>query len=118
MGATILNGLPPEPSPAATRRFVDHSFDFDRPPHIVRVLQVTNAGVSRATTATTYADYNDAVKRCLSQFTDTAGHRRSGRNTWQDESGVYANGLLKSACPYYSRTYTLMPGGVRPDVDF
>jgi Domain of unknown function (DUF4572) len=78
----------------------------------------TDAGVARAATATTYADRTAAIKRCLSQFTDTAGHRRSGRNTWQDESGIYANGVLKSACPFYARTYTLMPGGVRPDADF
>jgi hypothetical protein len=61
--------------------------------------------------------YTDAVRRCISQFADTTNHRRVGRNTWQDESGVYANTLLKSACPYYARTYTLMPGGVKPSVE-
>jgi len=32
-----------------------------------------------------------AYKRCHSQFTDPADSRRRGQNTWQDESGVYAN---------------------------
>lgn len=29
-------------------------------------------------------------RKRLSQFTDAAGHRRVGRNKFQDESGVYA----------------------------
>ncbi|KAK6493010.1 protein C9orf135-like protein [Huso huso] len=41
-------------------------------------------------------DYSRAYKRCHSQFTDTADCRRNGRNTWQDESGVYANRGIKS----------------------
>ena len=32
-----------------------------------------------------------AYKKCHSQFTDTADYRRLGLNTWQDESGFYAN---------------------------
>jgi len=55
-----------------------------------------------------------AVRRCLSQFADTTGPRRAGRNTWQDESGVYANSALKFSCHHYAPTYTLMPGGVKP----
>lgn len=118
-GATKLNRFPWSVSPPRAVRVVNHSFDFDHPQLCVRLPQATtNANSARAATATTHADYSAAVKRCLSQFSDTTGHRRLGRNTWQDESGVYANGLLKSACPYYSRTYTLMPGGVRPEVDF
>lgn len=57
---------------------------------------------------------NVAVRRCISQFSDTTNHRRSGRNTWQDESGKYANSALKSASRHYAPTYTLMPGGVKP----
>ncbi|XP_069820366.1 cilia- and flagella-associated protein 95 isoform X1 [Dendropsophus ebraccatus] len=49
-------------------------------------------------------DYVSAYKRCHSQFTDTADYRRHGRNTWQDESGVYANReirqkVFKPTCP-------------------
>eukprot|EP00112_Aurelia_sp_Birch-Aquarium-sp1_P022312 Seg6251.1 transcript_id=Seg6251.1/GoldUCD/mRNA.D3Y31 product="Protein C9orf135" protein_id=Seg6251.1/GoldUCD/D3Y31 len=36
-------------------------------------------------------DNSAAYKKCHSQFTDTADYRRSGLNTWQDESGHYAN---------------------------
>ncbi|CAD5111848.1 DgyrCDS1112 [Dimorphilus gyrociliatus] len=36
-----------------------------------------------------------ARKRCISQFTDVTNHRRTGRNTWHDESGVYANAKIK-----------------------
>ena len=50
------------------------------------------------------SDYTAAYKYCHSQFTDTANHRRSGWNTWQDESGVYANSTLKSRTPVYQRT--------------
>ncbi|XP_068127508.1 cilia- and flagella-associated protein 95 isoform X2 [Hyperolius riggenbachi] len=49
-------------------------------------------------------DYSPAYKRCISQFTDTADYRRHGRNTWQDETGTYANSqmkkiVFKSSCP-------------------
>lgn len=48
-----------------------------------------------------FEDYSLALKRCHSQFTDTADYRRPGRNTWQDESGIYANSHLKAECPVY-----------------
>lgn len=38
-----------------------------------------------------FPDLSPAYRKCNSQFTDTADYRRPGRNTWQDESGVYAN---------------------------
>ncbi|XP_039273847.1 cilia- and flagella-associated protein 95-like [Styela clava] len=38
-----------------------------------------------------FPDNSKAHRRYQSQFTDTADYRRSGRNTWQDESGVYGN---------------------------
>lgn len=40
---------------------------------------------------TDFPDLSPAYRKCNSQFTDTADYRRPGRNTWQDESGVYAN---------------------------
>ncbi|ESO94907.1 hypothetical protein LOTGIDRAFT_144812 [Lottia gigantea] len=36
-------------------------------------------------------DLSIAFKKCHSQFTDTSDYRRNGRNTWQDESGIYNN---------------------------
>jgi len=36
-------------------------------------------------------DWSPAVRRMKSQFTDVADYRRNGRNTWLDESGIYAN---------------------------
>ncbi|XP_053312645.1 cilia- and flagella-associated protein 95 [Spea bombifrons] len=49
-------------------------------------------------------NYSSAYKKCHSQFTDTADYRRFGRNTWQDESGIYANNeikqmVFKPTCP-------------------
>ena len=43
-----------------------------------------------------FADKSLALKKCHSQFTDTADYRRPGRNTWQDESGLYANSHFKA----------------------
>nr|XP_033780645.1 protein C9orf135 homolog isoform X2 [Geotrypetes seraphini] len=40
-------------------------------------------------------EYSTVHRKCHSQFTDTADYRRYGINTWQDESGVYANTELK-----------------------
>lgn len=42
-------------------------------------------------------DHTEARKKCHSQFTDRADYRRPGRNTWQDESGIYANSTQKLA---------------------
>ena len=41
--------------------------------------------------STRFPDKSAAYRKCHSQFTDTADYRRPGRNTWQDESGVYSN---------------------------
>ncbi|KAK6179095.1 hypothetical protein SNE40_011530 [Patella caerulea] len=40
-------------------------------------------------------DLSIAFKKCHSQFTDTGDYRRCGRNTWQDESGIYNNTHFK-----------------------
>uniref|UniRef100_A0A8C8RFP6 Chromosome 9 open reading frame 135 n=1 Tax=Pelusios castaneus TaxID=367368 RepID=A0A8C8RFP6_9SAUR len=40
-------------------------------------------------------DYSIVHRKCHSQFTDTADYRRHGINTWQDESGIYANADIK-----------------------
>lgn len=42
-----------------------------------------------------FPDLSPAYRKCNSQFTDTADYRRVGRNTWQDESGIYANTHFK-----------------------
>ncbi|XP_077991181.1 cilia- and flagella-associated protein 95-like [Glandiceps talaboti] len=42
-----------------------------------------------------FPDNSNAYRKCHSQFTDTADHRRYGRNTWQDETGLYANSRVK-----------------------
>uniref|UniRef100_A0A8C5WDV2 Cilia and flagella associated protein 95 n=1 Tax=Leptobrachium leishanense TaxID=445787 RepID=A0A8C5WDV2_9ANUR len=42
-----------------------------------------------------FPNYSSAYKKCHSQFTDTADYRRFGRNTWQDESGMYSNKQIK-----------------------
>ncbi|KAM9138666.1 cilia- and flagella-associated protein 95 [Pangshura tecta] len=39
--------------------------------------------------------YSIVHRKCHSQFTDTADYRRHGLNTWQDESGIYANMDIK-----------------------
>lgn len=42
-----------------------------------------------------FEDKSAAYRKCHSQFTDTADYRRPGRNTWQDESGIYVNSHYK-----------------------
>ncbi|XP_070555395.1 cilia- and flagella-associated protein 95-like [Ptychodera flava] len=42
-----------------------------------------------------FPDNSNAYRKCHSQFTDTADYRRYGRNTWQDETGIYANSRIK-----------------------
>uniref|UniRef100_A0A8C3S892 Chromosome 9 open reading frame 135 n=1 Tax=Chelydra serpentina TaxID=8475 RepID=A0A8C3S892_CHESE len=39
--------------------------------------------------------YSIVHRKCHSQFTDTDDYRRHGINTWQDESGIYANADIK-----------------------
>lgn len=41
-------------------------------------------------------DNSAAFKKCISQFTDQDNHRRSGQNTWHDESGLYGNRIIKA----------------------
>jgi len=40
-------------------------------------------------------DNSSAYKKCHSQFTDIDDYRREGRNTWQNETGQYANSGIK-----------------------
>ncbi|XP_014464144.1 cilia- and flagella-associated protein 95 isoform X1 [Alligator mississippiensis] len=39
--------------------------------------------------------YSVVHRKCHSQFTDTADYGRHGINTWQNESGIYANAAIK-----------------------
>jgi len=55
-------------------------------------------------------DHSPAYKRCVSQFTDTADYRRCGRNTWKDETGLYANSHLKAQVPVYQKTCPIAEG--------
>lgn len=48
-----------------------------------------------------FPDESAAYRRCISQFSDPDGSKRPGRNTWQDESGVYANSHLKQQVKVY-----------------
>uniref|UniRef100_A0A803J2I8 Uncharacterized protein n=1 Tax=Xenopus tropicalis TaxID=8364 RepID=A0A803J2I8_XENTR len=69
-----------------TTYYIDYSFPF------------------QPTTIPDVRDCSAAYKKCHSQFTDTADYRRHGRNTWQDESGIYANhqikhSIFKQSCP-------------------
>uniref|UniRef100_A0A2C9M6C4 Uncharacterized protein n=1 Tax=Biomphalaria glabrata TaxID=6526 RepID=A0A2C9M6C4_BIOGL len=50
-------------------------------------------------------DKSSAFKKMKSQFTDTADYRRNGWNTWQDESGVYANSHFKAQV--FAKTETI-----------
>ncbi|WAR23426.1 CI135-like protein [Mya arenaria] len=54
-----------------------------------------------------FEDKSAAYRKCLSQFTDTANHRRPGRNTWQDESGIYTNTHYKQEV--FKPTETIPP---------
>ncbi|XP_066458101.1 cilia- and flagella-associated protein 95 isoform X2 [Eleutherodactylus coqui] len=79
------------------KRYLDTTYgvDFVAPFHYVRTT---------APKVPEVPDYSTAFKNCHSQFTDTADYRRRGRNTWQDESGIYGNKALrqrmfKPTCP-------------------
>jgi len=50
-------------------------------------------------------DKSVAYKKMKSQFTDTADYKRNGWNTWQDESGIYANSEYKKQV--FSKTCTI-----------
>ncbi|XP_074643707.1 cilia- and flagella-associated protein 95-like [Tubulanus polymorphus] len=54
-----------------------------------------------------FADHSLAYKKCNSQFSDTADYRRLGRNTWQDESGIYTNTHYKRQLSTYQPTQTI-----------
>uniref|UniRef100_A0A0B6Z507 Uncharacterized protein n=1 Tax=Arion vulgaris TaxID=1028688 RepID=A0A0B6Z507_9EUPU len=43
-----------------------------------------------------FEDKAVAYRKMKSQFTDTVDYRRNGWNTWQDESGIYANSQYKA----------------------
>ncbi|KAK3090912.1 hypothetical protein FSP39_015675 [Pinctada imbricata] len=53
-----------------------------------------------------FPDQSAAYRKCHSQFTDTADYRRPGRNTWQDESGVYANTHYKRQVMTVHKSYS------------
>ncbi|XP_015221901.2 cilia- and flagella-associated protein 95 [Lepisosteus oculatus] len=53
------------------------------------------------------AECSAAYRRCQSQFTDTADYRRQGRNTWQDESGVYGNSHIRRRV--FPRSHPITP---------
>ncbi|KAA3680341.1 uncharacterized protein DEA37_0009498 [Paragonimus westermani] len=58
--------------------------DFGRPGNILKPLLSAES-----------VDMSVARRRMLSQFTDHTTAKRKGRNTWADESGVYANTHIK-----------------------
>ncbi|XP_017728551.1 PREDICTED: uncharacterized protein C9orf135 homolog isoform X1 [Rhinopithecus bieti] len=53
-------------------------------------------------------DYSIVHRKCHSQFTDLNGSKRSGINTWHDESGIYANSDVKW------KLYPLTGGPIMP----
>ncbi|XP_067838449.1 cilia- and flagella-associated protein 95-like [Heptranchias perlo] len=59
-----------------------YTYDYTPPYHYTPSPLVTPPEI---------ADY----RKCHSQFVDIDDFRRQGRNTWQDESGIYANSELK-----------------------
>ncbi|XP_061484340.1 cilia- and flagella-associated protein 95 isoform X4 [Rhineura floridana] len=75
----------PRHSPDHFKMFLDTTYRMDYvPPYDYAPYVVPAVG-----------GYSVVHRKCHSQFTDTADYRRHGINTWQDESGVYANTDLK-----------------------
>ncbi|XP_044302497.1 protein C9orf135 homolog [Varanus komodoensis] len=72
-------------SPDHFKMFLDTTYQTDYVPPYDYVPYVTPDTVG----------YSVVHRKCHSQFTDTADYRRHGINTWQDESGIYANADLK-----------------------
>lgn len=52
------------------------------------------------------ADNTAAYRKCVSQFTDVDTWKRDGRNTFHDESGVYANETAKREA--FPKTNTIL----------
>ena len=52
-------------------------------------------------------DVTDAYRKCHSQFTDVDDYRRHGRNTWHNETGLYANSDMKK--DVFKKTDTIAP---------
>ena len=63
-------------------------------------------------------DLSDCYKMCTSQFTDTDTYKRRGRNTWQDESGVYYNTHFKRQIETHRNLLGLITYKDNDDLDF
>lgn len=59
--------------------------------------------------ADTSQPFSDHHRKCISQFSDADSYRREGRNTWLDESGVYANS-------HFQRQLYVAPNPITGDV--
>uniref|UniRef100_A0A6J0VC30 Cilia- and flagella-associated protein 95 n=1 Tax=Pogona vitticeps TaxID=103695 RepID=A0A6J0VC30_9SAUR len=82
---TGVGAVLPHHSPDHFKMLLDTTYRIDYvPPYDYQPYITPEAG-----------GYSIVHRKCHSQFTDTADYRRHGINTWQDESGVYANTDLK-----------------------
>eukprot|EP00794_Sanderia_malayensis_P000397 gene397-1031_t len=85
---SMKNVLPKHPNDH-NKRYLDTTYGIDyRQPY-------EYSQDKKETQEVPEGDKSRAYKKCHSQFTDTADYRRPGLNTWQDESGQYANGDIK-----------------------
>uniref|UniRef100_A0A670ZYU0 Cilia and flagella associated protein 95 n=1 Tax=Pseudonaja textilis TaxID=8673 RepID=A0A670ZYU0_PSETE len=82
---TGFGAVLPRHPPEKFKMFMDTSYRSDYVPPYDYIPYVTPDT----------SGYSVVHRKCHSQFTDTADYRRHGINTWQDESGVYANTDLK-----------------------
>ncbi|XP_002733410.1 cilia- and flagella-associated protein 95-like, partial [Saccoglossus kowalevskii] len=86
----------PEHHPDHDKRHLEttHRVDYKPPFPYTPMEEKINAEPTEEEIAM-YKARTNCYKKCHSQFSDTADYRRYGRNTWQDETGVYANSQLK-----------------------
>jgi len=81
--------LPNHPA-GHNKRYLDSTYGVDyTTPYPYEPPQTTAEDIKREATAD--ATKTRAYKKCHSQFTDVSDYRRSGQNTWNDESGRYVN---------------------------
>ncbi|XP_024262741.1 protein C9orf135 isoform X1 [Oncorhynchus tshawytscha] len=78
----VTNSILPHHRPGHDKMKLDSTYAVD-------YLPPWDSSKEARTMKSRAADSIPDYRKPQSQFTDTADYRRGGRNTWQDESGVY-----------------------------
>ncbi|XP_059144331.1 cilia- and flagella-associated protein 95-like [Physella acuta] len=89
-----LGSILPFHSPDHNKFYLDTTYNSDYVPPYPFVHKETEE--KKQVNEEPVEEKTKAFKKMKSQFTDTADYKRNGWNTWQDESGIYANSHYKA----------------------